>query len=141
MDLVQTIRRLANSRKLDELEALVASTDVQLLSDALCACIHQPGVGTAVWNAILSGYAATGGGDDTTTTAATDTSRNSTGDLFRIVRAALDQLNRVEVPQKQSFDIVIRLFAELGRFDAAQLIELCEYCVDSLRLGDPKCTG
>lgn len=131
MDLVQSIRQLANARKHDELEALITRTDVQLISEALCGCLHQPGVGTAVWSAVLSGYAATG--------AATDAGR--TAALFRVVRDALNQLNRVEVPQRQSYDIVIRLFAELSRFDDDQLIELCEYCVDSLRLGDPKCTG
>lgn len=81
-----------------------------------------------MWNAILTGF----GGVK---------SSSATAQLFRIVLATLEQLNKIEVSQKQSFEIIIRLFAELGRFDTAQLIELSEFCVDSMRLGDPKCIG
>lgn len=88
--------------------------------------IHIPGEGAALWNAILTGF---GGAE----------SANTIKRLFHIVAATLEQLNAVEVPQKQCFDIIIRLFATLCRFDTAQLIELAEFCVDSLRLGDPKC--
>lgn len=59
----------------------------------------------------------------------------------KIVLAALNQLNREEVSQKHSFDLIIRLVGDLQKFNEYQLIELVEFCMDSMRLGDPKCVG
>lgn len=66
---------------------------------------------------------------------------NNIFSFSQIVLAALNQLNRVEVSQKHSFDLIIQMFGELHKFNEYQLIELVEFCIDSMRLGDPKCVG
>lgn len=55
--------------------------------------------------------------------------------------AVLNQLNKVEVSHKHCFDLVIRIFGELPKFKDRQLVELVEFCVDSIRFADPKCIG
>lgn len=61
--------------------------------------------------------------------------------LLQVVAAVLNQLNAIEMSAKQSFEIITRLFIELPNMKNAHLVELCEYCIESLRLGDPKCSG
>lgn len=60
---------------------------------------------------------------------------------FGIVMAVLNEMNQVEISSKQCFDLITRLFIELPKLRVSELIKVCEYCVDSLRMGDPKCTG
>lgn len=60
---------------------------------------------------------------------------------FSVIMAVLDQLNKVEVPSKQTYDLITRLYIELPKLKSSELIKLAEYCIDSLRNGDPKCTG
>lgn len=60
---------------------------------------------------------------------------------FTVIMAVLNELNKREIPSKQTFDIITRLFIELPKLGGKQLIDLCEYCIDSLRMGDIKCTG
>lgn len=55
--------------------------------------------------------------------------------------AVLNAMNAIEVAQNRCYDIVIRLYNELPKFNAFHLIELVEFCMDSMRLGDPKCIG
>lgn len=55
--------------------------------------------------------------------------------------AVLNEMNKVEITSKQSFDIITRTFIELPKLRISELISLCEYCTDSLRMGDSKCTG
>ena len=60
---------------------------------------------------------------------------------FEIIMAVLQEINKVEVNTKQSLDLITRLFVELPKMSNAQLVDLTEYCIDSIRTGDPKCTG
>lgn len=60
---------------------------------------------------------------------------------FNILMAVLNEMNKVEITSKQSFDLITRTFIELPKLRVSELITLCEYCTDSLRMGDPKCTG
>ncbi|XP_055593420.1 Fanconi anemia group I protein-like [Uranotaenia lowii] len=60
---------------------------------------------------------------------------------FQVSLAVLHHLNKKEFPTKTVFDIVSRLVLELPKFSAEQLVETMEYCVDSIRAGDPKCLG
>lgn len=60
---------------------------------------------------------------------------------FTVIAAVLNQLNQKEINSKQVFDLITRLFIELPKLTGGQLIELSEYCIDSLRMGDIKCTG
>lgn len=68
-------------------------------------------------------------------------SESTANTRFAILKAVLDEMNKVEITSKQTFDLITRTFIELPKLRANELIELCQYCVDSLRLGDPKCTG
>lgn len=60
---------------------------------------------------------------------------------FAILMAVLDEMNKVEITSKQTFDLITRTFIELPKLRASELVQLCEYCLESLRMGDPKCTG
>lgn len=53
----------------------------------------------------------------------------------------MKHMNKTEIPQNRCYDIIIRLYNELPKFNAFHLIELTEFCVDSIRQGDPKCIG
>lgn len=55
--------------------------------------------------------------------------------------AVLQQMNKVEIHAKQCFEMITRLYIELPKMKNSQLIDLCEYCIDSIRMGDPKCVG
>lgn len=61
--------------------------------------------------------------------------------VSQVIIAVLNQLNAVEVYAKQSFEIITRLFIELPKLKNDQIVELCQYCMDSLQLSDPKCVG
>lgn len=60
---------------------------------------------------------------------------------FAILYALLEEINKVEITSKQTFDLVTRTFIELPKLRVSELMQLCQYCVESMRLGDPKCTG
>lgn len=60
---------------------------------------------------------------------------------FKVMIAVLNEMNKIELTSKQSFDLITRTFIELPKLRTSELIDLCEYCMDSLRMGDPKCTG
>lgn len=60
---------------------------------------------------------------------------------FSILTAMLNEMNKVELTSKQTFDLITRTFIELPKLRVSELMELCTYCVESMRLGDPKCTG
>lgn len=60
---------------------------------------------------------------------------------FQVTLAVLNQLNKTELSTKVVFDIVSRLVLDLPKFSSEQLVEIMEYCVDSIRAGDPKCMG
>lgn len=60
---------------------------------------------------------------------------------FNILMAMLEEMNKVEITSKQTFDLITRTFIELPKLRVSELMELCSYCIESLRLGDPKCTG
>lgn len=60
---------------------------------------------------------------------------------FSIISAVLDEMNKVEITSKQTFDLITRTFIELPKLRAAELMELCTFCIESLRVADPKCTG
>lgn len=82
---------------------------------------------TILWNFLLVGC------ESNTETMATK--------RFGVIMAVLNEINQVEVTSKQCFDLVTRIFIELPKLRVPELIEMCEYCVDSLRIGDAKCTG
>lgn len=67
------------------------------------------------------------------------TSEESSDKRFSVVIAVLNQLNKIELSTKQGLDLITRLFIDLPKFSSSQLTELCEYCVESIRIGDPKC--
>lgn len=60
---------------------------------------------------------------------------------FQVTLAVLNQLNKTELSTKVVFDIVSRLVLDLPKFSSEQLVEIMEYCVESIRAGDPKCMG
>lgn len=60
---------------------------------------------------------------------------------FAIISAVLEEMNKVEITSKQTFDLITRTFIELPKLRVSELMHLCSYCVESLRVGDPKCTG
>lgn len=60
---------------------------------------------------------------------------------FVILLAVLEEMNKVEITSKQTFDLITRTFIELPKLRNVELIKLCQYCLESLRVGDPKCTG
>lgn len=60
---------------------------------------------------------------------------------FACVKCFLDSLLKIEFSYKQSYDLITRLCQELETFPVEQLVEIMEYCVDSMRAGDPKCVG
>lgn len=68
-------------------------------------------------------------------------SETSNNKRFAVIMAMLNEINKVEVTSKQLFDLVTRTFIELPKLKTSELIQLCEYCIDSIRLGDSKCTG
>lgn len=79
------------------------------------------------WNFLLGGFKSN--------------SDAATTKRFTVIMAVLNQINKFEVTAKQCFELITRLFIELPKLSGAQLIELSQYCVESLRTGDPKCTG
>lgn len=83
--------------------------------------------GSILWNYIFIGC------DSNSDTMATK--------RFNIMMAVLNEMNKIEITSKQSFDLMTRTFIELPKLRVSELISLCEYCSDSLRMGDPKCTG
>lgn len=82
---------------------------------------------TILWNYILIGC-------DTNSESMLNT-------RFVILMAVLDEMNKVEITSKQTFDLITRTFIELPKLRTTELMQLCQYCVESLRVGDPKCTG
>lgn len=78
------------------------------------------------WNYLLSGF---------------QWNETASKKQFTVIMAVLNELNKKEINSKQAFDLITRLFIELPKLSGSQLIELSEYCFDSLRMGDPKCTG
>lgn len=94
---------------------------IQILKSSIQHHIDGP----VVWNAVLAGHAC----------------ENRTDELFRVVMSTLQHLTIVEVPQKLAFDIVFRLLAELDRFESSKIIEIVEFCLDSIRSGDAKFVG
>lgn len=60
---------------------------------------------------------------------------------FAIISSVLEEMNKVEISSKQTFDLITRTFIELPKLRVTELMHLCSYCVESLRVGDPKCTG
>lgn len=61
--------------------------------------------------------------------------------LFSVLTAVFDEMNKVEITSKQTFDLVTRTFIDLPKLRVSQLIHLVQYCIDSLRIGDNKCLG
>lgn len=82
---------------------------------------------TTFWNFLLSGFKCN--------------SEAAAAKRFAVIIAVLNQINKTEITSKQCFELITRLFIELPKLSSAQLIELSQYCVESLRTGDPKCTG
>lgn len=82
---------------------------------------------TILWNFLLGGFKSN--------------SEAAATKRFAVTMAVLNQINQTEVTSKQCFELITRLFIELPKLSSAQLIELSQYCVESLRTGDPKCTG
>lgn len=60
---------------------------------------------------------------------------------FAVLMAVLDEMNKCEITSKQTFDLITRMFIELPKLRVHELTQLCQYCLESLRVGDPKCTG
>lgn len=79
------------------------------------------------WNYMLSGLRSS-----------TDRTANK---RFAIIINVLNELNKKDVPSKQMFDIVTRCFIELPKLNVAELVEICEHCIDSLRIEQPKSIG
>lgn len=55
--------------------------------------------------------------------------------------AVLEQLNVIELNLNKSFNIVTRLFEDLPNFTSSELVEIVDWCLESIRAGDPKCIG
>lgn len=60
---------------------------------------------------------------------------------FICVKALLKQLKSIEISYKQTYDLLTRLFLDLPSFTNDQLIEIIEFAIDWLKVGDPKCVG
>lgn len=60
---------------------------------------------------------------------------------FKIVIAVLEQLNVIELNLNKSFNIITRLFEDLPNFTSSELVEIVDWCLESIRAGDPKCIG
>lgn len=60
---------------------------------------------------------------------------------FHLILSVLNELYKKNVPQKQCFDIVTRLFIELPKLTSEELVDLCQHCIESLKIKSSKCTG
>lgn len=80
-----------------------------------------------IWNFMLNGL--------------NSSSERTASKRFHLIINVLNELYKKSVPQKQCFDIVTRLFIELSKLSSGELVELCQQCIDSLKIKSSKCTG
>lgn len=60
---------------------------------------------------------------------------------FNLIMNVLNELYKKSIPQKQCIDLVTRLFIELPKVTIDELVQLCQHCIDSIRIQSSKCTG
>ncbi|XP_031616603.1 Fanconi anemia group I protein [Contarinia nasturtii] len=125
-NLTKQIIELGQNKEFSQLQELLAKCDTKLLERTIVKRIDRSDA-TILWNYLLIGCESNSG------------SMNNT--RFSILMAMLQEMNKVEITSKQTFDLITRTFIELPKLRPQELIQLCQYCVDSLRVGDPKCTG
>lgn len=80
--------------------------------------------GVTLWNYILIGCSG---------------SENLKKKKFKIVLAVLEHLNVIELNLNRSFNIITRLFEDLPNFTSIELVEIVDWCLESIRAADPKC--
>ncbi|EAT42968.1 AAEL005539-PA [Aedes aegypti] len=119
------IIKLGQQKKNDELKEILERIPNKELTDLVTSNITSTD-GFTLWHFILLGLAH---------------SSKSKEKRFQVTLAVLNQLNKTELSTKVVFDIVSRLVLDLPKFSSEQLVEIMEYCVDSIRAGDPKCMG
>nr|XP_019560353.2 LOW QUALITY PROTEIN: Fanconi anemia group I protein [Aedes albopictus] len=119
------IVKLGQQKKNDELKEILERIPNKELTDLVSSSITSTD-GCTLWHFILLGLAH---------------SSKSKEKRFQVTLAVLNQLNKTELGTKVVFDIVSRLVLDLPKFSSEQLVEIMEYCVDSIRAGDPKCMG
>ncbi|XP_055541221.1 Fanconi anemia group I protein isoform X2 [Wyeomyia smithii] len=120
-----SIIKLGQQKKNDELKEILEKFPIKELSDLVSANLKTAD-GFTLWHFVLVGLAY---------------SSKSKEKRFEVTLAVLNQLNKTELATKAVFDIVSRLVLDLPKFSAEQLVEIMEYCLESIRAGDPKCTG
>lgn len=124
-NIAAAVIKLGQQKKNDELKEILERIPTKELVDLVSSNIGGAD-GFTLWHFVLLGM----------------THSSKTSDKrFQITMAVLQQLNRVELATKVAFDIVSRLVLDLPKFGPDQLVEILEYCVESIRAGDPKCMG
>ncbi|XP_058450886.1 Fanconi anemia group I protein [Malaya genurostris] len=124
-NIAAAVIKLGQQKKNDELKEILERIPNKELTDLVASNIKTAD-GFTLWHFVLVGLAH---------------SSKSQEKRFQVALAVLNQLNRTELSTKVVFDIVSRLVLDLPKFSADQLVEILEYCVESIRAGDPKCMG
>lgn len=79
------------------------------------------------WNYLLTGFKAN--------------DNRAASKKFAVIMAVLKRINEIDVPSKQCYDLVTRLFIELPKFSSDELVDLAKYCIESISSGNAKSTG
>uniref|UniRef100_A0A2M4CNT3 Uncharacterized protein n=1 Tax=Anopheles darlingi TaxID=43151 RepID=A0A2M4CNT3_ANODA len=122
-NLVAAIIELGQKRKNDELKELLEKTKSKYLIDLVVSNLQSID-GQTLWHYTLLGLGYS------------DACREK---RFELIMAVLRHTNVVELSTKQMFDLIARLLTDLPTFSSEQLVEMCELCIESIRVGDPKC--
>ncbi|XP_050081873.1 Fanconi anemia group I protein isoform X2 [Anopheles aquasalis] len=122
-NLVATIIELGQKRKNDELKEVLEKTKSKYLIDLVVSNLQSID-GYTLWHYTLLGLGYS------------DACREK---RFELIMAVLRHTNVVELSTKQIFDLIARLLTDLPTFSSDQLVEMCELCIEFIRVGDPKC--
>lgn len=145
-NLAKDIIKAGQSKDFERLEEIITKCETKVVSLASCTivainlfdsirfqlvktaveCVGRADM-TVFWNFLLCGFKCNA-----------DATANK---RFAVIISVLHQINKTEVTSKQCFELITRLFIELPKLSSGQLVELSQYCIESLRTGDPKCTG
>uniref|UniRef100_A0A182T620 Fanconi anemia group I protein n=1 Tax=Anopheles maculatus TaxID=74869 RepID=A0A182T620_9DIPT len=121
--LATSVIKLGQKRQNDELKDMLEKLQSSQLIDMVVPSLDSID-GYTLWHFTLLGLAQ---------------SERSASKRFELVMAVLHHLNAVELTTKQIFDLVARFLTDLPSLTPEQLVEICEFCVESIRAGDPKC--
>ncbi|XP_055641903.1 Fanconi anemia group I protein [Toxorhynchites rutilus septentrionalis] len=125
LNVATAIIRLGQQKKNDELKEILEKIPTKELTNLITANINTSD-GFTLWHFVLIGLTY---------------SSKSSEKRFQVTMAVLQYLNQNEMSTKAVFDIISRLVLDLPKYSPEQLVEIMEYCVESIRAGDPKCMG